>query len=1069
MFIGGFNATNELINLPHKTTKNPRDVLLVFGKEDQQTDAFVSACNQGGYRSKIAHTSESAMEYYLRRQPEVTIVDLRSNVFFEGETLCRNIRATRPNENTIIVGLLKSPTSETKELSVLPLLRAGFNRRLFENNDPKACLNELLMLDFGEIASQSKIRASACLFSALENVYDAIEIRSIESDKSEFQYVNPAYERVTGNWRSELTSTVPKNSSLPAHEALKSEFHEGLPKQLSKGKSWEGMSVARRKNGDYFVQNLKIIPIIGSNGKVTHHVSIKRDMSAVHRDVQSLQMQQELSRAELKVLNFRTLFLLENWPHYFAHVLHSYDALASVLDEESTSNRQRGVLIICLRDSINSDVIDIEESGNATEPWAWLGSVETITNVGYKLKKPKPKSLVAIDGYISCLRTQTVWFQNSLSLLTTESAAPIFISKFNILRVPFWLSHTIALFVTPPNHGDFVPEATPFVCRKARVSFRSTLMQQSMSAVDRGVRDQYEILQNGGNMTYNRRQSMTTTRIEAPITKVINMLNAVQENSPVNVVQVLEKVIDILRSTELFNPFTDKVEDKGGVENDLVDGLMHTRRRHSGDANIKGHVIHRDSGHGPSLSLHSLHAPPEIQSALEGEHKWQFDIIRLERVTNKRPLYYLGYAIFSRFNACKFLSISDDVLRKWLQLIESNYHSTNAYHTSTHAADVLHATSCFLLKENVKVWRTPSKTPEILTRIARPLWGTLPHLGACYVVDEGLDWSEPCWLTFTTPMRRVAYDVQASYGGLSPTQKQKLSDDFKTETALLLGMQKSRISCLNALEPLDEITALIAATVHDVDHPGYTNSFLCNAGSDLAVLYNDIAVLENHHAAMAFKLTSKDSKSNILKNIESEDFKVLRQQIIDMIMATEMKQHFEHLSKFDNSLNNRNLMHDDAGSMSGKGTPESNVSHGNPCSNESRTLIKRMIIKCADIANPARPIKLCIEWATRIAEEYFCQTEEEKRRGLPIIMPVFDRQTCNVPQSQVSFIDYFVIDLYTAWDKFAFVPEAIEYINSNYNYWKAESEKIEKSREQKRRASRDGGATEDRSMEDDNL
>lgn len=32
-----------------------------------------------------------------------------------------------------------------------------------------------------------------------------------------------------------------------------------------------------------------------------------------------------------------------------------------------------------------------------------------------------------------------------------------------------------------------------------------------------------------------------------------------------------------------------------------------------------------------------------------------------------------------------------------------------------------------------------------------------------------------------------------------------------------------------------------------------------------------------------------------------------------------------------------------------------------------------MIIKCADIANPARPLKLCIEWAYRIAEEYFHQ------------------------------------------------------------------------------------------------
>lgn len=36
--------------------------------------------------------------------------------------------------------------------------------------------------------------------------------------------------------------------------------------------------------------------------KVTHHVSIKRDLSAVHRDVQSLQMQQELIRVNFILL-----------------------------------------------------------------------------------------------------------------------------------------------------------------------------------------------------------------------------------------------------------------------------------------------------------------------------------------------------------------------------------------------------------------------------------------------------------------------------------------------------------------------------------------------------------------------------------------------------------------------------------------------------------------------------------------------------------------------------------------------------------------------------------------------
>lgn len=71
-----------------------------------------------------------------------------------------------------------------------------------------------------------------------------------------------------------------------------------------------------------------------------------------------------------------------------------------------------------------------------------------------------------------------------------------------------------------------------------------------------------------------------------------------------------------------------------------------------------------------------------------------------------------------------------------------------------------------------------------------------------------------------------------------------------------------------SLDPIDEVAALIAATVHDVDHPGRTNSFLCNAGSELAVLYNDTAVLESHHAALAFQITTRDDKCNIFKNIE---------------------------------------------------------------------------------------------------------------------------------------------------------------------------------------------------------
>ena len=45
-----------------------------------------------------------------------------------------------------------------------------------------------------------------------------------------------------------------------------------------------------------------------------------------------------------------------------------------------------------------------------------------------------------------------------------------------------------------------------------------------------------------------------------------------------------------------------------------------------------------------------------------------------------------------------------------------------------------------------------------------------------------------------------------------------------------------------------------------------------------------------------------------------------------------------------------------------------------------------------------------------------CMTDEEKRQGLPVVMPVFDRNTCSIPKSQISFIDYFITDMFDAWD-----------------------------------------------------
>jgi len=58
---------------------------------------------------------------------------------------------------------------------------------------------------------------------------------------------------------------------------------------------------------------------------------------------------------------------------------------------------------------------------------------------------------------------------------------------------------------------------------------------------------------------------------------------------------------------------------------------------------------------------------------------------------------------------------------------------------------------------------------------------------------------------------------------------------------------------------------------------------------------------------------------------------------------------------------------------SGKTTPDSTCSHNHLSTPENKELIKRIMIKCADVSNPLRPVELCKEWAFRIADEYFQQ------------------------------------------------------------------------------------------------
>ena len=66
-------------------------------------------------------------------------------------------------------------------------------------------------------------------------------------------------------------------------------------------------------------------------------------------------------------------------------------------------------------------------------------------------------------------------------------------------------------------------------------------------------------------------------------------------------------------------------------------------------------------------------------------------------------------------------------------------------------------------------------------------------------------------------------------------------------------------------------------------------------GSELALMYNDESVLENHHLAVAFKLMQPED-CDILSDLTSKQRQTFRKMVIDMVLATDMSKHMSLLA-----------------------------------------------------------------------------------------------------------------------------------------------------------------------------
>lgn len=120
-------------------------------------------------------------------------------------------------------------------------------------------------------------------------IEQSTEIVMITDAEANIQYLNPAFEKVTGYCREEAVGQNPRILQSGQHAPS---FYRKMWDTLTAGNPWLGQLINKKKDGTIYTEEASISPVTGGNGKIVNYVGVKRD--ATHE----LELEDQLRQAQ---------------------------------------------------------------------------------------------------------------------------------------------------------------------------------------------------------------------------------------------------------------------------------------------------------------------------------------------------------------------------------------------------------------------------------------------------------------------------------------------------------------------------------------------------------------------------------------------------------------------------------------------------------------------------------------------------------------------------------------------------------------------------------------------------
>ena len=187
--------------------------------------------------------------------------------------------SVHPEDRAAIEAIIKSPIEQLPDVVELEPFRVmqpdgrlrWISLQAYLLRDRRGCIQRIAGLANDVTETRNAEHRMRQLTRAIEQSAEAV---LITDKKGIIEYVNPAFEKMSGYGQTELLGKNPRILQGGSHDRG---FYQDLWNTVSSGNSFFATFINRRKSGDIYHQEETISPVMDGKGEITHFISTSRD------------------------------------------------------------------------------------------------------------------------------------------------------------------------------------------------------------------------------------------------------------------------------------------------------------------------------------------------------------------------------------------------------------------------------------------------------------------------------------------------------------------------------------------------------------------------------------------------------------------------------------------------------------------------------------------------------------------------------------------------------------------------------------------------------------------------